>query len=121
MYDTYMIQYESKQTKEHMQQDFNNWYDSLLITEPLQYVYLMYDADNVLLYVGITDNIKRRLRGHYKDKHWIDDVVRVSYETYDTREDAKFMERRFICLYRPKYNIHYNGPIIHADASTTMY
>lgn len=67
-------------------------------------LYRMYDADGVLLYVGITNNMRRRWIAHKRDKWWIDDVDDVVTEDYDSRYEASMAEQEAIRNERPRHN-----------------
>ncbi len=75
-------------------------------------VYLMFDADGVLLYVGKAKNIKLRLR-QYSDiskLEWHKRIMRslvtsVVWQTTATESDALVLEQELIKTRKPKYNI----------------
>ncbi len=68
-------------------------------------VYRMYDADGQLLYVGHSKSALKRLGDHLQDKPWIDDVVDVRLEHFDTVEQAKASEAVAIWNEFPLHNI----------------
>lgn len=76
-------------------------------------VYRMYDADGQLLYVGHSKSALKRLGDHLNDKPWIQDVVDVNLEHFDTVEQAKAAESAAISNEFPLHNI--------AGASDPMY
>ena len=75
-------------------------------------VYLMYDSDDNLLYVGKAKNLNNRLR-QYLDISKLELhkqvmrtlVTRVSWETVPTESDALLREQDLIKTQKPKYNI----------------
>ncbi len=75
-------------------------------------VYLMFDADGALLYVGKAKNINARLR-QYSDVsklEWHKRVMRnlvtsVQWQTTATESDALVLEQELIKTRKPKYNI----------------
>lgn len=75
-------------------------------------VYMMYDADEMLLYVGKAKNIRARLR-QYTDVsklEWHKRVMRslvtnVSWQTTAIESDALVLEQELIKTLKPKYNI----------------
>lgn len=71
-------------------------------------VYRFYDRNGKLLYVGITNNVERRIAQHLVDKPWAHQIVRRSVEVYSSRDAALAAERRAIRRERPKYNIAHN-------------
>lgn len=71
-------------------------------------VYILYDADDRLLYVGITDRGPVRLVEHCRRKPWFPQVARVEFERYDSRADSEARERYLIQRRAPLYNIQHN-------------
>jgi excinuclease ABC subunit C len=75
-------------------------------------VYMMYDADETLLYVGKAKNIRTRLR-QYTDiskLEWHKRIMRslvthVGWQTTATESDALVLEQDLIKTLKPKYNI----------------
>lgn len=75
-------------------------------------VYMMYDADETLLYVGKAKNIRARLR-QYTDiskLEWHKRIMRslvasVGWQTTATESDALVLEQELIKTLKPKYNI----------------
>lgn len=67
-------------------------------------LYRLFDAQGTLLYVGITDDLRTRMRAHPLDKPWWPEVARKTVAWYDTREDADRAETLAIAAERPKYN-----------------
>ena len=67
-------------------------------------VYRFYDAEGVLLYVGLTMRFKERLSAH-KRRDWWHLVSRCDVEWFDGREPAKTAEREAIATEDPTYNI----------------
>lgn len=79
-------------------------------------VYTLADAvNNVVRYVGVTNDLTRRMREHFKNaklkrnrrEKWIFSVLRkkrnVSVEimaTFDTYQEAQYAEIKFIAMYR---------------------
>lgn len=67
-------------------------------------MYRFYDKDDVLLYVGITDDAVRRYRSHALDKAWFSRAVRSTMEHFETRGALVEAEVRAIQTEHPKYN-----------------
>lgn len=67
-------------------------------------LYRLYDAGGRLLYVGITDNTKRRWYQHSVSQTWWPDVARKTVETFPTRAAAAAAEREAIDGEDPRYN-----------------
>lgn len=68
-------------------------------------LYRHFDADGVLLYVGISLSAVARLAQHRDNAHWYRAIARVDIEWLPTREDAIFAERRAIFRERPLHNL----------------
>lgn len=66
-------------------------------------LYRFYDADGVLLYVGISAEPHGR-RDQHRDQTWWPEVATQVIECVDTREQAQHEELRAIRRERPKYN-----------------
>lgn len=68
-------------------------------------LYRMYDAEGVLLYVGISMNAPSRIKQHRRDKHWWDDVARITITQYDDPAEAARAELEAILAEHPIDNI----------------
>ena len=73
------------------------------------YVYHFYDRQGNLLYVGITNDTRRRWDQHATDKPWWHLVARKEKVLYSTREEAEKVEAHQIRTHRPMYNRAMNG------------
>jgi len=74
-------------------------------------IYKFYNINNELLYVGITNDIKIRLKQHKQNKKWFKNVDKI-YISNNTmsRNEAQIYEIYYIANSNPKYNIDYmNG------------
>src|SRR5436190_14951554 len=77
-------------------------------------LYRLYDADDRLLYVGVSNDPPYRMAQHAKDKPWWPTVATQKLEWLDTREEAFDAEKLAIFTERPKYNhVHNPSPILH--------
>ena len=76
-------------------------------------LYTCYDADDVLLYIGITDNLIERTYAHIKRSSWMDFAARTTYERFPTREAAEAEEEKRISELSPLFNSRHNE---HPDA-----
>ncbi|WP_159030386.1 GIY-YIG nuclease family protein [Streptomyces sp. CB01201] len=72
-------------------------------------LYRLRGQDNSLLYVGISDAPKRRLKDHAGDKPWWPLVASHSIEWFPTRAHALAAEAKAIRAEQPVHNIHFNG------------
>lgn len=68
-------------------------------------LYRLYDASDVLLYVGIAGNPGRRFEQHRGEKPWWGEVARIMLEHFPSREAALAAESKAIKADRPRYNI----------------
>lgn len=71
-------------------------------------LYRFYDADGVLLYVGITVDPGARLKKHQGDKEWWTKVARIAIEKLPTRAAVLDAERLAIREERPLWNVVHN-------------
>lgn len=71
-------------------------------------LYRYYDAQDRLLYVGITDGLAVRIASHIKASSWMDFAARSTIERHPTRKAAADMEREAIEGERPLFNSVYN-------------
>ena len=97
----------------YAQSAFDAWWERVGLP-PQNFVYLMSDAYGHLLYVGITNNLRNRLSAHYAEKPWINEVVKVDGERYDTREESKARESHLIAERGPVYNLAENQRLANA-------
>ena len=69
----------------------------------MEYVYRYLNKYQEVVYIGITNNLKRRIKEHTQDKlknfHGSIQVFAVIH-----REDAELLETYLICKYRPYFN-----------------
>lgn len=68
-------------------------------------VYRFFDAEDQLLYIGITCQLARRISSHELEKTWWGEVARISVEHHPTRGGALAVESAAIQLERPRFNI----------------
>jgi hypothetical protein len=66
-------------------------------------LYRHFDADDRLLYVGISISAVIRLYEH-RSSSWFYKIAKITIETFDTRQRAVEAERRAIVEERPSYN-----------------
>lgn len=67
-------------------------------------LYRFFDADDVLLYVGISTNAAIRSCGHRSQSSWYDQAVKMTIERCGTREAALEAEMRAIVTENPLHN-----------------
>lgn len=73
-------------------------------------LYRHFDADGLLLYVGISDALSARDRQHAAASSWHDQVRRTQTEWLDTREHALALEAVAIAFECPVYNLKRSNP-----------
>jgi predicted GIY-YIG superfamily endonuclease len=69
-----------------------------------QALYRFYDADDVLLYVGITHDPPQRLQSHGSTAFFWTDVAKIKIEWCANRKEARDKERDAIKAEGPRYN-----------------
>ena len=68
-------------------------------------LYRHFDAQGVLLYVGISYGFLARLSQHRKKAPWYDQITSVTVEKCTSREDALARETLAIATEKPLYNV----------------
>ena len=68
-------------------------------------VYRCFNADGVLLYVGSTRDVDRRMVQHKSNSHWFDCVASTNHEHHKSQDEMLRAERAAIKAERPLYNI----------------
>jgi predicted GIY-YIG superfamily endonuclease len=71
-------------------------------------LYRFFDADDVLLYVGITLNPAARWPRHKRDKPWWYEVRTITTELHPSREAVLQAEQAAIKAEEPRYNVIHN-------------
>ena len=71
------------------------------------YVYRAFDADDDLLYVGMSIETMRRLHSHQLTAAWWPDVATIRVGRFASREAALVAERAAIVAEAPRHNITY--------------
>lgn len=79
-------------------------------------LYRFYDRSDVLLYVGITMDLPKRLKAHRKEKPWWLEISSITVEPHESRAAALDAEAEAIRSEKPLYNTTHNtfvaqGPI----------
>ncbi|MET7900365.1 GIY-YIG nuclease family protein [Streptomyces sp. NPDC005355] len=68
-------------------------------------LYRCFDADEELLYVGISNDPANRWRQHQSTATWWRDVTMRTVEWYDDRPSAEAAERKAIQTECPRHNV----------------
>jgi hypothetical protein len=71
-------------------------------------LYRLYDAEDQLLYVGISWSALGRMSQHKAEKPWFGDVARIEIVITESRAEAEHLERLAIRNERPLYNKQHN-------------
>lgn len=74
------------------------------VLDGLTDVYRHYDANGVLLYVGISLSAFTRLKGHRRDSAWFKQISHITVEHCETRVKAELAEAWAIRHEKPLYN-----------------
>lgn len=82
-----------------------------------EFLYRHFDADGRLLYVGVSNNVERRLIQHHRDSPWASEIASVVSEPMETREGALIAERAAIEAEKPIHNSTYSFPEIDVPTS----
>jgi predicted GIY-YIG superfamily endonuclease len=80
-------------------------------------LYRLYDADDQLLYIGISKDPDLRFQKHAGRSPWWPKVARKSVEWLDDRQSALDTERRLIEELSPPYNSNWNT----SDVKSRIY
>jgi predicted GIY-YIG superfamily endonuclease len=79
--------------------------DDVLVPGKSVAVYRFYDRHEELLYVGISNNPRRRWKQHMKEKAWYPQVRHQTVTWYDSERAARRAESAAIRQERPHFNI----------------
>lgn len=71
-------------------------------------VYRCRAADETLLYIGCTTDLRVRLGQHARQKDWWSEVATVTAEVWSVGWDARMAEKSAIYSERPLYNHQFN-------------
>lgn len=71
-------------------------------------LYRAFDSDDVLLYVGITDDLGERTFNHARASTWMEFAATAKYEHFTDRREAEEVEISVIQSERPLFNLAYN-------------
>jgi predicted GIY-YIG superfamily endonuclease len=85
------------------------WAACIVENHQSTWVYYFFDVQGNLLYVGITNDTRRRWEQHEADKPWWHLVARKERVLYSSREEAERVEAHQIRTHRPLYNRALNG------------
>jgi len=80
-------------------------------------LYRFYDRTDVLLYVGITADLPKRMKNHQKEKPWWLQISTIKIEPYETRSEVFEAEAEAIRTENPLYNSTHNTFVAMAPVS----
>lgn len=69
------------------------------------HLYRHFDADNNLLYVGISVDALKRLKQHNKKAKWFNDIAHITIEKFPDRKSVEEAEIKAIKIEKPKHNV----------------
>lgn len=84
------------------------------------FLYEIFGAEDLLLYVGVTQSLKQRLNGHRATKPWWGEVAYVQRTAYDTRAAAIAAEAETIRTREPKYNVMHSTINLKAEPAQKL-
>lgn len=76
------------------------------MSEPMYAVYRIFNADDELLYVGVTKNIAARMKQHQRSQAWWPSVASITTTWFETVEAASAAEIAAIQTEQPSSNIN---------------
>jgi predicted GIY-YIG superfamily endonuclease len=85
------------------------------------YVYKLWSADKVLLYVGISKSLMTRIDQHAKGKEWAEEIETVTAKAYPSRDSARAAEIQAIKAENPQYNILDRAPLNFLELSREQW
>lgn len=68
-------------------------------------LYRHFDADEQLLYIGISGSSIRRFFGHVRQSPWADQVATIRIERFPTRIATQIAEIKAIIAEKPRHNV----------------
>ena len=67
-------------------------------------LYRLYDADRILLYIGITKQPDKRFKQHAQNQNWWHLVVRSEIHWLDSRDEALAVEAKAVQAEKPRFD-----------------
>ncbi|MFH0702826.1 MAG: excinuclease ABC subunit UvrC [bacterium] len=75
-------------------------------------VYLMYDSEDKIIYIGKAKDLKKRVKSYFTKKHdspklliMVPQIVRFEFIITDSEVEALILESHLIKKHKPKYNV----------------
>lgn len=75
-------------------------------------VYQLFNKDDELLYVGVTQSLKERMINHKNTQMWWAEVDHQTTEVWPTRKEAGAREYELICQHHPKYTLPHASSVL---------
>lgn len=73
-------------------------------------LYRIFDADDGLLYIGITNNPMGRMMGHLRSQRWARRISYITFEHFNNRAELEAAERKAIIAEGSEFNVtHSHG------------
>ena len=72
-------------------------------------LYELYDKNDNLIYIGISDHFPRRLNEHFKTKHWYKQIATIRLFYFNSRGELEQEEKERIENNLPLFNRMYNS------------
>lgn len=88
-----------------MDEKFSTWWSRVYGEVETHTTYYMWNEDDVLLYVGVAVRLRDRMKQHYKEKSWIQEVAHITTNDHSTRGAALKEEATAIRELEPTYNV----------------
>jgi len=93
-------------------QDFGILKDIVSNLPELPGVYLYYNSEGKIIYVGKAKNLRKRVSSYFTKVHdnrktlfLVRNIVNIEHIVVDTEEDALLLENNLIKKYQPRYNV----------------
>ena len=67
--------------------------------------YRHFDADEQLLYIGVSLSGIKRLSEHSQNAHWFNSITDVTIESFTSRNEALSAEKKAIKIEKPLHNV----------------
>lgn len=71
-------------------------------------LYRIFDADDELLYIGITNNPRSRMMDHVRTKGWARRIAYITFEHFSSRDELFATERQAVADEFPTFNVAHN-------------
>ena len=66
-------------------------------------IYVLYSETKKIIYIGESEDIKKRLNQHINNNEW-EDAIYFDYLIINSKEDRMNSEKNYIQKYNPKHN-----------------